>query len=150
MSTHRKHQRSSKVAAPEFDAARRDVRHLTCRLSPPPFFFLICPNSARFAPIWAKTRPFRIDSGGNENRYGRNGHRNMPIRPKQVDMADSGRNSRRNGQRLPFFCFMWPCEREKKNKEKKKERERRKKKMRRHTKKKKMDGRRIKVCNKRI
>ena len=43
----------------------------------------------------------------------------------------------RNGQQLPFFCFMWPCEREKKNKEKKKERERRKKKMRRHTQKKK-------------
>ena len=45
----------------------------------------------------------------------------------------------RNGQQLPFFCFMWPCEREKK-KEKEEEDEKTKK----------MDGGRIKVYNKRI
>ena len=61
----------------------------------------------------------RANSGRNKNRYGRNGHRNMPI------PAETGRN----GQQLPFFCFMWPCERGGKKKKK-----RRKKKMRRQKK----------------
>ena len=94
-----------------------------------PFFFLIHTDSARFAPIRAKTGWFKQK---RELRWPK-----WP--PKHADTTNSGRNSRWNEQRLPFFCFMWPCEREKKKK-------RRKKKMRRH---KKMDGRRIKVCNKR-
>ena len=76
-----------------------------------PFFFLIHADSARFAPIRAKTGWFKQK---RELRWPK-----WP--PKHAYTTDSGRNSRRNEQRLPFFCFMWPCEREKKKKEKEEE-----------------------------
>ena len=88
-------------------------------------------------PKWPKWPPKHVDTANS----GQNGHRNRLIRPIPTETtAETGQN----GQRLPFFCFMWPCERgvgKKKEKEKKDEKT---------PKKKKKDRRRIKVCNKRI
>ena len=102
------------------------------RLADSPLFFLICADSARFAPFWAKMGRFgwkrepiwpkRPLKHADTAYSGRNGHRNRLI------LAEIAVETGRNGRRLPFFCFMWPCEREKKKK----------------------DGRKIKVCNKRI
>ena len=73
-----------------------------------PFFFFW------FAPTQPDSRqlgPIQADLGGNGNQYGRNSHQNMLIWPILVETAaETGRN----GQWLPFFCFMWPCERKKK------------------------------------
>ena len=81
----------------------------------------------------------RANSGRNKNRYGRNGHRNMPIpaetgwfQPKQAEMGSSCHSS--------ASCGLVRGGGEKKKKEKEEEDEKTKK----------MDGRRIKVCNKRI
>ena len=95
----RKHRRSSKVAAPESDTARHGVQ-----LVDSPFFFLfffIRTDSARFTPIRKLIRPKRPPKHADS---GQKGHRHRPI------AAETGQN----GQRLPFFCFMWPCERNKK------------------------------------
>ena len=64
----------------------------------------------------------RIDSGQN--------------RPFSVETGtdtiktatETCQNGHRNGQRLPFFCFMWPCERKKKKREKEEEDEKAQKK----------------------
>ena len=104
----RKHQRGSKVATPESNVAQRGVR-----LSPFLFFLI------------------RADSSGNENRYDRNSHRNMPIRPILAEMG--------SGCHSFASCGLV---RGKKKKEEEDEKTPKKKK--------KKDGRKIKVCNKRI
>ena len=62
----------------------------------PPFFFFL------FAPTRPNSRRFQQKRESIRSKWP----------SKHVDTADSGRN----GQRLPFFCFMSPCEREKKKK----------------------------------
>ena len=119
MSWTRKHRRSSKVAVPESDAPTL------------PFFFLFLFYSRQNGPIQAKTdrfrrkwepiRPKRTPKHADTANSGQNGHQNRLIRPIP---AKTGRN----GQRLPFFCFMWPCERKKKKKERRKKKMRRRKK----------------------
>ena len=104
-----------------------------------PFFFWIHADSTRLVPIRAKTGRFRRKREPIQPKHAdtvdsrQNGHQNRPIQPIP---AKTGRN----GQQLPFFCFMWPCEREKKKKKEKEEEYEKTQK--------KMDGRRIKVCNK--
>ena len=87
--------------------------------SPPPFFFIQA-NLRRLGQIHADSgqnglipAEMGIDTAIEICRYSWF----WLIQPlKLADMAASDRNSHRNEQWLPFFCFMWPCEREKKKK----------------------------------
>ena len=104
--------------------------------TPPPLFLLFnfhrftstCLDSGQFRrkreSIRSKWPPKHADTANS----GRNSHRNRLIWPIPTETtAKTGQN----GQRLPFFCFMWPCERgvgKKKEKEKKDEKTPKKKK----------------------
>ena len=129
----RKHWRSSKVAALESDAAQRGVWLSTRRLS---LLFLFLFDSHRFVPK-------RADSGKNRNW---NGHQNCRFRPKQppkqANTVDSGRNWPKWAAAAIILLHVALWE----EKKEKREREGR----RRWKDKKKMGGRKIKLCNKRI
>ena len=147
----RKHWHGSKVVVPEFDAVS-GVQHDNS----PFFFFFLFFDSCWLGQIRAnlgQNRPIRAEMGINTTktttetcRYGWNGHRNKLIwsipTETAIEIGRYGRFSPKQAEMGNGFYFMWPCERKKKKKGRRRWEDTKKKK--------KKDGRRIKVCNKRI